>query len=75
MNKEIKIEILKAFRNGVVSNIEVEILLLSKGIILLDLSSQGDKQNILEPLLLKLPKIQQKFTRIICLGYGKNPAE
>lgn len=73
MNRDAKIEILKAIGQNLVSKVEARQLLQSDGIILLDLSSQGINPSPNESLLEKIPNLKIHFSRKISLGHGKKP--
>ncbi|PSL03024.1 hypothetical protein [Cecembia rubra] len=72
MNKGLKISILIALKNGLLSKVEAKTLINSKGIIKLDLSTHGMPDPVC-PIIDRMPDLKQYFIRIIDLGHGENP--
>lgn len=72
MDKDLKINILIALKNGLLSKGEAKQLINSKGIVTMDLSTDGE-QDPIWPILQKLPSLEMHFTTIISLGAGKAP--
>ena len=72
MNKELKISVLKALKNGLLSKVEAKTLIYSKRVIRLDLSMDG-KQDLIFPIIERMPDLKQYFIKIIDLGNGKKP--
>jgi len=72
MDKGLKINILLALKNGLLSKGEAKNLIRSKGIIQLDLSTDG-KEDPIWTILQKLPSLRMHFATIINLGNGKEP--
>ena len=72
MNNESKISVLKALKNGLLSKVEAKTLIYSKRVIRLDLSMDG-KQDLIFPIIERMPDLKQYFIKIIDLGNGKRP--
>ncbi|AEL26869.1 hypothetical protein [Cyclobacterium marinum] len=70
MNKEAKFSILKALKIGLLSKKEARILIRAKGIVKLDLSTNGNPDPICN-ILHKVPSMKKYFTNIISLGNGE----
>jgi hypothetical protein len=72
MDKDLKINILLALKNGLLSKGEAKDLIRSKGVMRLDLSTNG-KEDPIWTILQKLPSLRMHFTTIINLGNGIKP--
>jgi len=72
MNKALKIFILTALRNGLLSKNETMALIRARGIIKLDLSSNGNQDPVCD-ILQKMLSMEMHFKNIISLGNGKRP--
>jgi hypothetical protein len=76
MNKQLKIEILKAIQTGSLSKSEAKEIIKSDGKIIFDLSNQGEKPFLGFPfdnLLEKFPTWKIHFETVIFLGKGIKP--
>jgi hypothetical protein len=72
MNKELKISVLKALKNGLMSKVEAKTLIHSNGTIKMELSPRG-KTDPVCPIIDRMPDLKQYFINIIDLGNGEKP--